>query len=50
MKANLINTHLLVPTTRLSAKVKVEYQGHNSGLLKKMEVSGALVFHKHMLF
>ena len=35
MKANLINTHLLVPRTRSSAKVKVEYQGHNSGLLKK---------------
>ena len=45
MKAHLIDTHLLVP--RSSAKVKVKYQGHVS---QKMGVSGALVFHKHILF
>ena len=47
MKAHLINTHLLVPRSRSSAKVKVKYQGHVS---QKMGVSGALVFHKHILF
>ena len=30
MKAHLINTHLLVPRSRSSAKVKVKYQGHVS--------------------
>ena len=47
MKALLIDTHLLVPRSRSSTKVKVKYQGHVS---KKMGVSGALVFHKHILF
>ena len=47
MKADLINTHLLVPRSRSSAKVKVKYQGHVS---QKMGASGALVFHKHILF
>ena len=47
MKAYLIDTHLLVPRSRSSAKVKVKYQGHVS---QKMGVSGALVFHKHILF
>ena len=47
MKAHLIDTHLLVPRSRLSAKVKVKYQGHVS---QKMGVSGAFVFHKHILF
>ena len=42
-----MDTHLLVPRSRLSAKVKVKYQGHVS---QKMGVSGALVFHKHILF
>ena len=46
MKAHLIDTHLLVPRSRLSAKVKVKYQGHVS---QKMGVLGALVFHKHIL-
>ena len=46
MKAHLIDTHLLVPRSRSSAKVKVKYQGHVS---QKMGVSGALVFHKHIL-
>ena len=32
--------------SRSSAKVKVKYQGHVS---QKMGVSGALVFHKHIL-
>ena len=47
MKAHLIDTHLLVPRSRPSAKIKVKYQGHVS---KKMGVSGAFVFHKHVLF
>ena len=47
MKAHLMNTHLLVPKSRSSAKVKVKYQGNVSA---KMGVSGALVFHKHILF
>ena len=47
MKAYLINTHLLVPRSRSSAKVKVKYQGNFS---QKMGVSRALVFHKHILF
>ena len=38
MKAHLIDTHLLVPRSRSSAKVKVKYQGHVS---QKMGVSGA---------
>ena len=33
--------------SRSSAKVKVKFQGHVS---QKMGVSGALVFHKHILF
>ena len=47
MKACLTDTHLLVPRSRSSAKVKVKYQGHVS---QKMGVLGALVFHKHILF
>ena len=47
MKAHLIDTHLLVPRSRSSAKVKVKYQGHVS---QKMGVSGALVFDKRILF
>ena len=46
MKAHLIDTYPLVPTSRSSTKVKVKYQGHVS---QKMGVSGALVFHKHIL-
>ena len=46
MKAHLINTRLLVPRSKSSAKVKVKYQGHVS---QKMGVLGALVFHKHIL-
>ena len=45
MKAHLTDTHL-VPRSRSSAKVMVRYQGHVS---QKMGVSGALVFHKHIL-
>ena len=30
MKAHLYNTHLLVPRSRSSAKVKVKFQGHIS--------------------
>ena len=47
MKEHLIDTYLLVLRSRSSAKGKVKYQGHNS---QKMAVSGALVFHKHILF
>ena len=42
----VIKAHLLVPRSRSSAKVKVKYQGHNS---KKKAVSGASVYHKHIL-
>ena len=37
----------LVPSSRSSVKVKVEYLGHN---FQKMAIAGALVFHKHILF
>ena len=47
MKAYLINMHLLVPRSRSSAKIKVKYKGYIS---QKMAVSGAFVFHKHILF
>ena len=47
MKEHLIDTHLLVPRSRSSAKVKVKYQGRVS---QKMGVSGAFMFHKHILF
>ena len=40
-------TFLLVPSSRLSVKVKVEYQGHN---FQKMAVEGAFMFHKPILF
>ena len=46
MKAHLIDSHLLVPRSRSSAKVKVEYQGYIS---QKIVVLVALVFHKHIL-
>ena len=46
MKAYLINMHLLVPRSRSSAKVTVKYKGYIS---QKMAVSGAFVFHKHIL-
>ena len=39
--------HLLVPRSRSSAKVKVKCKGYIS---QKMAVSGAFVFHKHILF
>ena len=47
MKAYLINMHLLVPRSRSSAKTKVKYKGYIS---EKMAISGAFVFHKHILF
>ena len=46
MKAHLINTHLLVPRSRSSAKVKVKYKGYIS---QKMAISGAIVFHKNIV-
>ena len=39
MKAHLIDTHLLVPRSRSSAKVKVKYHGHVS---QKMGVLGGI--------
>ena len=42
-----MKAHLLVPRSRTSAKVDVKYQGHVS---QKMGVSGAVEFHKHILF
>ena len=39
MKAHLIYTHLLVPRSRSSAKVKVKYQGHVSGCFRGISVS-----------
>ena len=39
MKAHLIDTYLLIPRSRSSAKVKVKYQGHVS---LKMGVSGGI--------
>ena len=47
MKAHLIDTYLLVPRSKSSPKVKVKYEGDVS---QKMGVSGALVFHKHIMF
>ena len=47
MKAYFMNMHLLVPRSRSSAKVKVKYKGYIS---QKMSVSGAFVFHIHILF
>ena len=47
MKAYLINMHLLLPRSRSSAKVKVKYKDYIS---QKMAISGAFVFHKHILF
>ena len=47
MKAYVINMHLLVPRSRSSAKIKRKYKGYIS---QKMAVSGAFVFHKHILF
>ena len=46
MKAHLNDTRLLVPRSRSSAKVKVKYLRHVS---QKIGVSGALMFHKHIL-
>ena len=47
MEAYVINMHLLVPRSRSSAKVKVKYKGYN---FQKIAVSGAFIFHKHILF
>ena len=48
MKANLIDSRLLVSGSGSSSKVMVKYQGHVSQ--KIVGVSGALLFHKHILF
>ena len=47
MKAHLIDAHLPLLRSRSSAKVKVKYQCH---VPQKMGVSGAFMFHKHILF
>ena len=47
MKANLINTHLLV--SRSSAKVKVKNQGYISQKNAGGGGGGELAFHKHVL-
>ena len=47
MKAHLIDTHLLVPRSRSSTKVKVIYQGH---VFHKMDVSGISVSPKHLVY
>ena len=39
MKAHLIDTHLLVPRSRSSAKFKVKYRGHVS---QKMGAAGGI--------
>ena len=46
MKADLINTHLLVPRSRSSAKVKVKYQGHVS---QKKGVWGGISVSTHLV-
>ena len=46
MKAHLIDTHLLEPRSRSSAKVKVKYQGH---VPQNMGVWGVLVFLKQFV-
>ena len=43
MKEHLIDTHLLEPRSRSSAKVKDKYQGHIS-IKKKIVVSGVIFF------
>ena len=48
MKAHLIDTHLLVPRSRSSAKVKVKYQDHVS---QNMGVSGGIsISQTHLVF
>ena len=48
MKAHLINTHLLVPRSRSSAKVKVKYQGLVS---QKIGVLGGISLSQtHLVF
>ena len=47
MKTYLIKMHLQVPRSRSSAKVNVKYKGYIS---QEMAISGAFVFHKHILF
>ena len=46
MKAHLIDTHLLVPRSGSSAKVKVKYQDHVS---QKMGVSGGISISQTLL-
>ena len=48
MKAYLINMHLLVPTSRSSAKVKVKYKGYISQ--KNGRFGGIHVSQTHLVF
>ena len=52
MKAHLINTHLLVPRSRPSAKVKVKYQGHVfvSGAFSVSQTHFVLLCTLHSIF
>ena len=46
MRVHLMDTHLMLPRSRLSAKFKVKYEGH---IFQKLATSWSLVFHKHSL-
>ena len=46
MKAHLTDTHLLVPGSRSSAKVKVKYEGHVSN--KNGYFGGIIVSQTHL--
>ena len=48
MKAHLINTHLLVPRSRSSAKVKIEYQSYISQ--KNGRFGGITVSQTHLVY
>ena len=55
MKPHFIDTYLLIPRSRSSAKVKVIYHGHITKKKKKkkkeeMAVSGGINFSKHIFF
>ena len=50
MKAHLMDTHLLVPRSRSSAKVMVKYQGHVSGKMSVSQNMGISVSQTHLVF
>ena len=49
MKAHLIDTRLLVPRSRLSAKVKVKYKGYISQKMAVVAVWGIRVSQTHLV-